>query len=217
MMGYNILFIDEEETQQDLFKDYFEAACPEIEPSCVFPLATLDEMLGRIDELHPDAIVTDYQLNEIKIDIRYTVKYNGIELIKAIREQREDFPCFVITSFDDEAVNGSDDVNIVYIKDILKPDADRAKVTFAERIKLQIDKYRSRIENAKQELSSLLDKRSSGTANVFDEDRIIKLDSFLEKALCAYESIPSEMKKLTNLERLTKLIDRVDSLLEKLP
>lgn len=216
MMDYNILFIDEESTQHDQFMDYFEQVCPEMVPQCEFPLATVDEMLQRIEELSPDAVVTDFRLNEIRIDIHYNVKYNGIDLINAIREQREGFPCFVITSFDDEAVNGSDDVNMVYIKDILRPAADKAKVTFAERITRQVDKYRSRIGNARQELSVLIEKRYNGNANICDEERIIELDSFLEKSLDSYDSIPEQLKKLSNLDRLNTLINKVDNLLKKM-
>lgn len=215
-MDYKILFIDEESTQHDLFMDYFEQVCPEIIPTCEFPLATINEMMQRIEDLCPDAIVTDFRLNEIRIDIHYNVKYDGIELINAIREQREGYPCFVVTSHDDEAVNGSDDVNMVYIKDILKPVADNAKVTFAERITRQVDKYRSRIGNARQELSALIEKRNNGKANVHDEERIIELDSFLEKSLDSYDSIPNEFKKLSNLDKLNTLISKVDNLLMKL-
>lgn len=215
-MDYKILFIDEESTQHDRFMDYFEQICPEIVPTCLFPLATVDEMLQRIEELCADAVVTDFRLNDIRIDIHYNVKYDGIELINAIREQRDGFPCFVVTSFDDEAVNGSDDVNMVYIKDILRPAADKAKVTFAERITRQVDKYRSRLGNARQELTTLIDKRYSGDANVYDEERIIELDSFLEKSLDSYDSIPKQLKDLSNLERLNNLISRVDELLKKL-
>lgn len=215
-MDYKILFIDEESTQHDQFLDYFEQVCPEIVPECVFPLSTKEEMLQRIEELCVDAVVTDFRLNEKRTDIHYNVNYDGVELINAIRKQRDGFPCFVITSHDDEAVNGTDDVNMVYIKDILKPDADKAKVTFAERVTHQIDKYRSRIGNARQELSALIEKRYSGKANVHDEERIIKLDSFLEKSLDSYDSIPDELKELSNLERLNTLIGKVDDLLKKL-
>lgn len=214
-MDYKILFIDEESTQHDQFLDYFEQVCPEIEPKCEFPLSTIGEMLQRIEELCVDAVVTDFRLNEIRTDIHYNVNYDGVELINAIREQRDGFPCFVITSHDDEAVNGTDDVNMVYIKDILKPDADKAKVTFAERVTRQVDKYRSRIGNARQELSALIEKRYSGKANVHDEERIIKLDSFLEKSLDSYDSIPDELKELSNLKRLNTLIGKVDDLLKK--
>lgn len=215
MMDYRILFIDEESTQHDRFKDYFELMCPDITPICEFPLSSIGEMLERIDEIHPDAIITDFLLNDIRVDIHYTVKYNGVELIDAIREQREDFPCFVITSFEDDAVNDSEDVNLVYVKDILKPDADKAKVPFAQRVILQIEKYNSKIGNARKELSALIKKRHSGEADVYDEERIIELDTFLERSLDAYDSVPKALKELSNLDRLNALINKVDELLKK--
>lgn len=215
-MDYKILFIDEESLQHDRFLDYFEQVCPEIVPKCVFPLPSINEMLQLFEAFHPDAVVTDFRLNEMRVDIHYNVGYNGVELINAIREQRDGFPCFVITSHDDEAVNGTDDVNMVYIKDIMSPAADKAKVTFAERITRQVDKYRSRIGNARQELSVLIEKRYGGNANVHDEERIIKLDSFLESSLDSYDSIPEDLKELSNLERLNTLIGKVDNLLKRL-
>lgn len=215
-MDYKILFIDEESTQQDRFLDYFEVVCPEITPDCMFPAPTINEMLRIIEEYKPDAIVTDFRLNEMKLDIKYTVKYNGIELINAVRQQMEGFPCFVVTSFDDDAVNDTDDVNLVYIKDILRTEKDKAKVTFAQRIIMQVDKYRSRIGNARIELKTLIDKRKSGKASIHDEERIIELDSFLEKSLDAYNSIPKQLKELTNLQRLDVLISKVDVLLKKI-
>lgn len=214
-MSYKILFIDEERDQQDKFMDYFESACPEAVVCCELPLPTVVDMLEKIWSLCPDAIVTDFRLNEIREDINYTVKYSGMELLKAIRGQREDFPCFVITSFADEAVIDSDDVNCVYEKGQLKTTSDNAKVTFAVRVTQQIEKYRSRIDNAKRELSGLINKRMSGDADVQEEKRIIELDTFLEKALGVENLVPPELKCLSNLKRLNKLIEKVDELLAR--
>lgn len=214
MMDYRILFIDEESTQHDDFLDYFERVCPEIAPLCLFPAATLEEMFATIDEYHPDAVVTDYRLNEIRVDIKYPVRYNGVELIQFIRDHREGFPCFVITSFDDEAVNATDDVNTIYVKNILTTKGDKAKVSFAQRIISQIEKYRTGIDKARRELAELIEKRNGGTASVFDEERIIELDSFLEKRYGALDAVPKEMKKLSNLNRLNLLINKVDDLLK---
>lgn len=214
IMHYKILFIDEESGQQDKFMDYFESAYPEAVACCEFPLSAMDDMLEKIWTIQPDAIVTDFRLNEIKEDIKYTVKYNGMELVKAIRRQRENFPCFVITSFADEAVNDSDDVNLVYEK-WQKTTSDNAKVTFAVRVIQQIEKYRSRIDNAKRELSRLIDKRLSGRADVQDEEQIIEIDTFLEKALGAESLVPPELKRLSNLKRLDELIEKVDEILSK--
>ena len=179
-------------------------------------LKDVDEMLDLIFEKQADAVVTDFRLNEIRTYVKYNVNYNGIELIKALRNRRNDFPSFVMTSHDDEAVNDTNDVNIVYVKDLLSPEKDVAKVSFAQRVVRQIDKYRANIAAAKNELKALVDKRNRGEAGVYDEDRIIELDSFLEKILDAHDAIPSEMKKLSNIDKLNELIGKADEILRKL-
>ena len=62
----------------------------------------------------------------------------------------------------------------------------------------------------------MIKKHYSGNANVYDEERIIELDSFLEKSLDSYGSIPEQLKKLSNLDRLNTLISKVDELLKKI-
>lgn len=214
-MKYKVMFIDEESTQHEDFEDHFEEYWPEAKVICVFPSPTLNEMMEEIEQHQPNAIVVDFQLNDKKTDVDYNVCYNGIELLKEIQAQKFDFPCFVLTSYDDDAVADSDDVNFVYIKKNLHFSSDEGKVSFAQRVKSQIDKYLARIENAKAELSVLLEKRKSGKANVKDEGRIIELDSFLEKTMDATGAIPDEMKHLSNMERLNSLIDKVNQLICK--
>ena len=215
-MKYKVMFIDEESTQHEDFEDHFEEYWPEAKVICVFPSPTLNEMMEEIEQHQPNAIVVDFQLNDKKTDVDYNVCYNGIELLKEIQAQKFDFPCFVLTSYDDDAVADSDDVNFVYIKKNLHFSSDEGKVSFAQRVKSQIDKYLARIENAKAELSVLLEKRKSGKANVKDEGRIIELDSFLEKTMDATGAIPDEMKHLSNMERLNSLIDKVNQLICKI-
>ena len=216
MKDYKILFIDEEEEEQDKFYNYFEKFCPDVVPECLLPKANIEEMLGVIFDKHADAVVTDFRLNEIRKYVKYNVNYNGVDLIKELRKNREAFPSFVMTSHDDEAVNDTDDVNVVYIKDILISDKDKAKVTFAQRIIRQIEKYRANVSAANEELNSLIDKRRRGEAGVYDEKRIIVLDSFLERSYGSYDAVPSEMKKLSNLDKLNELIEKADEILRKL-
>ena len=131
---YKILFIDEEnDTLQD-FEEFVEKYPSKItlEPVTMFPLSNLDEMIERIIKIAPDAIISDYRLNELKTDIKYNVPYNGVDLVEEYQEIRNNFPCFVLTALDDEAVNNSNDVNIVYVKNILynqeEGNADRKSV-----------------------------------------------------------------------------------------
>ena len=82
-MAYKILFIDEEKSQHDLFQNYMDAAPDDMVVKCLFPESDINAMIAKIDEEHPDAIVADYLLNDMKTDVNYNISYNGVELLTA--------------------------------------------------------------------------------------------------------------------------------------
>ena len=216
---YKLLFIDEEKETLEDFEEYVEdfPSKVELQPFTQLPLASIDEMIELIIKLAPDALITDFRLNEMKSDIKYNVPYNGVDLVQEFQSIRNHFPCFVLTALDDEAVNQSDDVNIVYIKNIIyKKEEGNAKAKFLDRVIGQIEHYKSRIENAKGELFELIKLRESGKADIKIENRIIELDDYLEKAIDAKNSIPIEFKSLSNSNRLDNLLNKVDELLKKI-
>ena len=153
---YKILFIDEEKDTLQDFEEFVEKFHSKIklEPITNFPLSNLEEMIECIIKIAPDAIISDYRLNELKTDIKYNVPYNGVDLVEEYQRIRNDFPCFVLTALDDEAVNSSNDVNIVYVKNILyNQEEGNAKAKFLDRVISQIEHYENRIERYKQELA----------------------------------------------------------------
>ena len=216
---YKILFIDEEnDTLQD-FEEFVEKfhSKTKLEPITMFPLSDLDEMIESIIKIAPDAIISDYRLNELKTDIKYNVPYNGVDLVEEYQRIRSNFPCFVLTALDDEAVNSSNDVNIVYVKNILyNKEEGNAKAKFLDRVISQIEHYENRIESYKQELAKLIEIRRSGKADILVENRIIELDDFLEKSIDGRSVIPIEFKTLTNSNKLDNILSKVDLLLKKI-
>lgn len=219
MANYRILLIDEEKDTFDDFKDYLDISSTKdsIEVIAMFPLEELTEMIEVIFKINPDAIITDFRLNEMKTDIDYNVPYDGVELVEEFLKYRQSFPCFVLTAFDDLAVSASEDVNKVYIKNILhnNKEESKAKAKFLDRVINQIEHYQTKIINAESELLELIKLRESGKANISDENRIIELDSFLENVIDRKSSIPPEYKKLSNDDRLRELLKKVDTLLKK--
>ncbi|WP_113626420.1 hypothetical protein [Pectobacterium peruviense] len=216
---YKILFIDEEDDAIDDFKNYADETTTSEQILIVteFPQPTLEEMIQTIIKINPDAIITDFMLNEKKTSIKYGVEYNGIDLVKNFTSKRDGFPCFVMTSFDDDAVKESDDVNIVYIKEILHSEkSSNVKASFLEKVVSQIAHYRSRIESYENELKALIELRNNGKANISDENRIIVLDQFLEQSIDRQSSIPMEFKELSNTNRLNEILLKVDNLLSKI-
>ena len=216
---YKILFIDEEKDTLQDFEEFVEKFHSKIklEPIAKFPLSNLEEMIECIIKIAPDAIISDYRLNELKTDIKYNVPYNGVDLVEEYQRIRNDFPCFVLTALDDEAVNSSNDVNIVYVKNILyNQEEGNAKAKFLDRVISQIEHYKNRIESYKQELAELIEIRKKGEADISVENRIIELDDFLEKSIDGKSVLPSEFKTLTNSNKLDTILNKVDLLLKKI-
>lgn len=216
---YKILFIDEEKDTLDDFEEFVDKSDlkGKFEVITTLPAGELDEMIENIIKIAPDVIISDYRLNELKTDINYTVKYTGVDLVEEFQSTRNNFPCFVLTAVDDEAVNNSDDVNIVYVKSILhKEEVENSKSPFLARVISQIEHYKNRIEKHKQELAELIEVRKNGDADIDIERRIIELDDFLEKSIDGKSVLPSEFKTLTNSNKLDNILNKVDELLKKL-
>lgn len=217
---YKILFVDEQQEDIDSFKDYIEEKDLEgiFEVHDKYPLENLESMIDEVMSMHLDAVITDFRLNEYKENIDYNVPYDGAQLVEGILAEREDFPCFVLTSFDDEAVGKSEDVNIVYIKGILHgtEKETKAKATFLDRLKNQISHYQSKLEKAEHRLIELLAKTKTQELDALEEQELLRLDSLIEKSLDKKFVVPDAVKRTTESKSLSELLKAVDELKKKL-
>ena len=213
MSKYRVLYIDEVPSERRRFQLYihdndseqnFEVVVPELDPE-------LSIFLKRIMDENYDAIVTDHKLNEENA----AIQYDGIEVVEAILKQKLDFPCFILTSFDDEAVREGNDVNIVYIKGLMDSNEEQEghKAKFIDKIENQIKHHRKKIEDAKTELLELSRKEYLDGK---DEARLIELDTYIEKTTNTPSSLPPHLKSVNNLNELHKMIENTDKLLAEL-
>ena len=213
---YKILFIDEQKEAHDDFLDYVDSfSMTDIEAHTMLPYSTIEETIDAIMLENPDAVISDFELNGHRTDISYNVPYNGVDLVIKFQAIRNEFPCFIMTAFDYQAVHSSNDVNIVYVKNILH-NPEKGTITFLDRVKEQIRHYKAKISNAETELQRLLELKRAGNVTLNDEAKIIELDSLLEHAIDKRTAIPSEYKSLSNQKQLSELMDKVDELINKL-
>jgi DNA-binding NarL/FixJ family response regulator len=175
----------------------------------ITPKPSFEETLEEILSSNLDAIVSDYRLNEYKANITY----DGISLVNAILERKADFPCFVLTSFDDDAVKDSEDVNIVYIKGIMNGESN-AKITFLERIERQIQKHQYRINESVAKLDELIAIKQTRTLDAKEEDQFVELSHFLDKAIVGNDSIPRVFYSNDTNSKLDEIINKTDELLK---
>ena len=217
---YKVIYIDEYREDIDDFLDYFEEKDTnnKFDIEYLLPENTLGIMYEKIFEKNPDAIISDYMLNEYKSDITYNVPYTGVDLIEEILNIKKNFPCFVLTSYDDQAIKSSQDVNMIYIKDILHGSEERtnAKANFLDTVENQIIHYKTRIQNAENELLSLIEKSKKTSLNAQEEKRLLELDTFIENATNKSSTLPKQLKSTKHLDELHKMINNTDVLLAEL-
>jgi len=200
----NIAYIDEKDDERDnFFTDAFDSELFG-EIYRVEPLQNIDEMLAYILSLDIDALITDFNLTEAA-----PLEYSGEQLVEQFLAVRADFPCFIRTSYEEDALSSSADVNRVYSKDI-NADAHSGRSLF-ERIALQIKKYQELVEGWQIELEKLVSIPAE-ERRAQDVDRLIELDHKLEATLGADAQVPKGVKA-DALAKRHELLDETEKLI----
>ena len=167
----------------------------------------LDDMIEGIYTSKLDALIIDYNLSS-----QQNISYTGIELVTAIQEKLFEFPIFVLTSYQDDLfLKECFDVYQVFDFERYIEDQDE-RIELNSKIVEQIKKYRSSIVRWKDELSTLLSQ--IGTNHKIDE-RIIELDTKIEKSIDGVSALSEKMKEDLGINRIQNLIDKIDQLIDK--
>ena len=190
MNSHNVVFIDDDTNYIDDFRLAGEDLSVNVPVVELVP--SINELVNTIIDINPDAVVVDFQLRETRSDI----KYDGADVLKLLEEKTYDLPKFIFTSFPSEAEDAASDINIVYDKD-----SDKLNPLMARVVK-QIDKHRKMLSLYDEELGSLLKKKGAGDISFKEEERIIELDSILEKTLNREAVIPDALKTTSFITRL---------------
>lgn len=182
-----IVYVDEDQdAREDFYIDGKQTSMFN-EILILSPYPKIQDMVDFLLELKFEALISDFRLSDAS-----PIEYNGSQLVDAFLEVRKGFPCFIRTSYDNEALHAANDVNRVYSKS--EQAEEQTKRSIFERINLQVHRHRKAVYDWCEELHYLLSiDRSELTA--LQIDRIIDLDAQVEAYIGADDSIPSIAKK----------------------
>lgn len=204
---YRILYIDEDDSDRREFKIY----CKNVfEVITIHPPASLQQLFSVIDEIGPDAIVTDYHLTEHDASI----EYNGDDVVSNYLQLRHQFPVFLLTSYEDTAINEDLDPSYIYTKDVMSEAEVDNVVKFRLRVSRKIEVYKSYLDDLETRILELKEKGNDRS----DEDKalLIQLDSELERTLGSNYSLGDKVKEDPYLDSLKLMLDKADELLNAL-
>ena len=198
-------YVDEDQDDvmyfETLFSDYFDIISYIPDSS-----TEVDDIIEWVFANNLDLVIVDFNLKE-----NHSVKFYGNCIIETLNELRYNFPMFIFTGFENDALIESDES----IDDLIryKNSAMKDYKATAKRILNKIEKYYSELNNSKMRHSELISKESLTPS---EEDELLELDVFLEKSYGKKGTTPRSLKKSSYLTKLNELIDKADDIINNM-
>lgn len=199
----NILLCCNDEDGQPLKEKYSNY---ELVPIELPIMDTTDEMVEHVVTEHLDAVIIDYKLSSQK-----AISYSGVSVAHEINSRLYNFPVFILTTYQDDLFEHElFDSYLVFDFERYIGD-EKERVELNSKLIQQVRKYRIEIKNWKEELHQLLPHE--GESEAVDE-RILELDTRLEKSINGNASISIPIKRGFTSDKINELISKIDSLIE---
>lgn len=216
----NVGIIDDDETKRSQIisklDDFVDGASPEIkeryEEYNLNPIeleikTNINDLLEEILDKNIDALVVDYMLSSYEAAIDYT----GVKFAEETDKKYMGFPIFILTSYEEELYQKEifDAYKVFSFERYMNDDQERIEINV--KIVEQCIKRKRQIEEWKTQLEELLPKQ--GESSEINE-KIMELDSNLEKSFDGEHAISKELKEKLSGDNFTLLLSKLDDLLK---
>jgi chemotaxis response regulator CheB len=213
-MKYRVAYIDEDRgwinTFYHTFKNDFEIIKLEVNPE-----SSVDSIFGILNESKPDAIVTDYLLEE-----NAEVSFNGNRIVEEVNKTKPHFPIVMLTSYPTQAISHTDDVHIIYSKDILTVENDKDQEEldiFKTKIQSNISNYYRKITDTNVRIEELVEKSNTGAGlELHEEEELTKLYILFDELNPAGKDLPANLIHRDSISKLGTFVSETREILEEL-
>ncbi len=209
-MNYKLAHIDENLGDMSSFYQYFKNDF-EILRIQVTDQSTIESIVMKAFENSVDAIVTDYKLEgEVGVD------FNGDKIFDFIKEKRPHFPVVVFTSHEKDAIDFLEDVHIIYDKIILDGDHADEVGYFVLKLKANIQRHYSKIENTEKEIELLVAKKNEIGLEPSEEETLTKLFILMDELDPEGKELPTNIIQSGTITKLNDFVSQTKEILEEL-
>lgn len=212
-MKYKIAYIDEDKgwinTFYHTFKNDFDIMRIEVNSE-----SSVDSILAELQKSELNAIVTDYLLEE-----NAEVPFNGNRIVEEIKRIRPHFPIVMLTSYPTQAIGHTDDVHIIYSKDILTVENDKDQEEldiFKAKIQSNISNYYRKIEDTNTRIEQLIEKRNNQGLDISEEEELTKLYILFDELNPDGKDLPANLIHRDSISKLNEFVNETKEILEEL-
>ena len=208
-----LVYVDEQETQANQVLRFAVGSkqFTQDEVAMVIPSATIDETIDIILEYNCKVLIADYKLSDHKADVEFT----GADLVREFQRRFARFPCFVTTSFTDEAINEDIDTNMIFPKSDFLSSGEESELPFFLRVRKKIAEYESYVNSINKELDKLRAKSETEPLSAEEAQKLIELDDMVEAVYGQHLAVESHLKKQA-LKTFEGIIDKAEALIKKI-
>jgi hypothetical protein len=212
-MKYKIAYLDENDgwinTFYQTFKADFEVLRIKVDGN-----TSIDELVNLLVASELNAIVTDYLLEE-----EGNVSFNGNKIVEEFKKKRPHFPIIMLTSHPIQAIGHTDDVHIIYNKDVLtienENDQDELKI-FKNKIFTNITNYYKKIDDTNTKIEYLIEKRNAEGLDIKEEEEISKLYILFDELNPEGKDLPANLINRESITKLNEFVKETKEILEEL-
>lgn len=207
---YKIAHIDENAAAINNFYQNFKTDF-EILKIKVDANSTIDLIIEESFDNHVDAIVVDYMLDE-----EGDVNFNGNLIFDTIRKIKPHFPIVMLTSHEPQAIDHMEDVHIIYSKDILDGESEDELEIFKTKLKSNIERYYSKIQNTEKNIEVLVKKKNEQGLEPSEEEALTKLFILMDELEPEGKEIPVNLIQRESITKLNEFVTQTKEILEEL-
>jgi hypothetical protein len=209
-MKYKIAYIDEDDGWLNqfyhTFKNDFDILKIKADAN-----TTLDNIVSTIFEKEMDGVITDYLLDETG-----EVEFNGNQVIDAIRDYKPYFPSLMLTAHEPQAINHTEDVNIINGKEILDGENEKRLAILKVKIKSNIDRYYELIANTQNRIEELVKKRNEDALETKEEEELTKLFILMDELEPKGKEMPANLVEKEAITKLNTFVAQTREILDEL-
>lgn len=173
--------------------------------------STIDLIIQEAFSNNVDAIVVDYMLDE-----EGDVNFNGNQIFDKIRKIRPHFPIVMLTSHEPQAIDHMEDVHIIYSKDILDGESEDELEIFKTKLKSNIERYYSKIQNTEKSIESLVKKKNEQGLDASEEEALTKLFILMDELDPEGKELPVNLIQHETITKLHDFVAQTKEILEEL-
>lgn len=179
----------------------------DLDPYVIELQTDIEDMIEKIREEKLDCVLIDYKLSSYEV-----VNFTGVEFAKELEKILYDFPIFILTAYEDDLFNKEiyNAYQVFNYSEYL--DNERKNLELNFKIIEQVLKKERELKEWEKEIIELLPQ--AGSSALID-DRILELDTKLEKSLNAKYAFPVKTKKDLSNNKIEELLKKIDKILEK--